>query len=335
MCGMSRFIKMTVIVLTAGLCLGVSSIDPVYKFAWSENAGWLNWRDADGGVAGVVVHGGFVSGFIWGENLGWINVGDGTPLNNVHYDNLDDTDFGVNIDTNTGDLFGLAWAENVGWINFDTLAELGPFNEQARYDATTGIFSGYAWGENIGWVSLDSGTVHVGVMPVVTAAASRRMHGAAPFDIAITSPAVVECRAAGPTRVLVTFDRDIAGFGGLSNDDVALSAGAVGGLSISGSVLTIDLAGTTNTQPLTISFPGIVDLGDHQVDGSLCFRVLAGDVTGDGNTNVLDLVNVRNNLNQAATAANFRSDVTADGGINVLDLVNIRNNLNLTATPCP
>jgi hypothetical protein len=31
-----------------------SNIDPAHQSAWQENCGWLNWRDADGGAAGVV-----------------------------------------------------------------------------------------------------------------------------------------------------------------------------------------------------------------------------------------------------------------------------------------
>ena len=52
-----------------------------YKFGWGENIGWLNWRDANGTVDGVVVHQTFLSGYVWSENVGWIFVGDGTPAN--------------------------------------------------------------------------------------------------------------------------------------------------------------------------------------------------------------------------------------------------------------
>ena len=63
---------------------GTSNIDPDNKFAWGENAGWLNWRDANADDDGVVVAADHLAGFIWGENTGWIDVGDG----NAPYANM-------------------------------------------------------------------------------------------------------------------------------------------------------------------------------------------------------------------------------------------------------
>ncbi|MCB9853150.1 MAG: hypothetical protein H6819_08640 [Phycisphaerales bacterium] len=142
--------------------LAQSSIDPVNKFAWGENVGWTNWRDADSTDAGVVVGPTFLRGLIWGENIGYIDVGDGSPNNGVTYANVDGSDFGVNIDAD-GALHGLAWGENVGWINFDGGASAVP-PMPARVECPVppamplARLSGYAWGENIGWLSLDDAT---------------------------------------------------------------------------------------------------------------------------------------------------------------------------------
>ncbi len=132
-----------------------SDIDAVKKHSWGENIGWMNWRDANGGEQGVRVHATFLSGFIWCENAGWVNAGDGSPADGFHYANVDASEYGVNVDPATGDLFGLAWGESVGWINFDTRAALGPFGQQARFDAGAGRFRGYAWSQNEGWINLD------------------------------------------------------------------------------------------------------------------------------------------------------------------------------------
>ena len=35
-----------------GTVLGTSNIDPTNKFSWSENIGWMNWRDANGAADG-------------------------------------------------------------------------------------------------------------------------------------------------------------------------------------------------------------------------------------------------------------------------------------------
>ena len=139
------------ILLLTGMTLVASNIHPDYRYGWGENIGWLNWRDADGSDAGVIVHETFLSGYIWAENVGWINVGDGAPGDGVHYANVDDTDYGVNVYPGTGNLFGLGWGENIGWLNFDTFTAEA---ERARYNPATMAFSGYAWGENVGWISL-------------------------------------------------------------------------------------------------------------------------------------------------------------------------------------
>lgn len=127
---------------------GTSNIDPDNKFAWGENAGWLNWRDANAADDGVVVAADHLAGFIWGENTGWIDVGDG----NAPYANIDDTNFGVNIDGN-GDLDGFGWGENVGWLNFGWADATHP--DRPRLDDIEGRFRGWVWGENIGWINLD------------------------------------------------------------------------------------------------------------------------------------------------------------------------------------
>ena len=147
----------TYLTFIAGLSLaavaeGQSNIHPAYKFAWGENIGWTNWRDADAAADGVIVDATFLSGFIWAENAGWINMGDGSPADGVHYTNDDGLDFGVNLDPDSGDLYGLAWGENVGWVNFDT-RDKG--EQRARLDAAACRFRGYVWGENVGWINLD------------------------------------------------------------------------------------------------------------------------------------------------------------------------------------
>lgn len=123
-----------------------SNIATPRKFAWAENVGWLNWRDADASTKGVEVFiGSHLRGYIWGENIGWINVGNGA----APYANTTDTNFGVNIAPGTGLMTGYAWAENIGWINF------GPHAGNATWDAAAHRAFGYVWSENAGWINLD------------------------------------------------------------------------------------------------------------------------------------------------------------------------------------
>ncbi len=122
-----------------------SNIANPKKFAWSENVGWLNWRDANSTAQGIEVYeGSYLRGSVWGENVGWINLGSGA----APYANTNNTNYGVNIAAG-GAMSGYAWSENLGWINF------GPHIGNARWDAAAFRARGYAWSENAGWINLD------------------------------------------------------------------------------------------------------------------------------------------------------------------------------------
>ncbi|MFO0857267.1 MAG: hypothetical protein U0640_07935 [Phycisphaerales bacterium] len=145
--------------LMAGSVLAQSTVDTTNKFSWSENCGWMNWRDAGNPQASqgvrLALSGTHLSGFVWCENIGWMNFGDGTPANGVSYANATGADFGVNVDPVTGNLSGLAWGENVGWINFSGGMLANGVTTAARYDVGAQRMRGYAWGENIGWINLN------------------------------------------------------------------------------------------------------------------------------------------------------------------------------------
>ena len=100
-------------------------------FAWSENAGWINFAPTAG--PGITVTDTAVTGFAWSENLGWINF----------------VPFGAGVaNDGHGNLYGYAWGENTGWIHFS------PNGVPVGIDAN-GVFSGFAWGENIGWINFN------------------------------------------------------------------------------------------------------------------------------------------------------------------------------------
>ncbi|MDP1661836.1 MAG: hypothetical protein Q8L55_07955, partial [Phycisphaerales bacterium] len=156
------WLSMTTAVMTAstGALAQLSNIDATNKYAWAENIGWTNWRDAGNPATsqGVVVRSKFLSGFVWGENVGWINLGDGTPAGpGGQYANVNGTDFGVNRNPATGNLSGYGWGENIGWINFSGGALATPA-QPARFDQLAQRFFGFAWGENVGWINLNDST---------------------------------------------------------------------------------------------------------------------------------------------------------------------------------
>jgi len=124
-----------------------SNIDPQDKWAWSTNAGWINFNPPDGGVTVYPDH---LEGYAWGENVGWIRMGTYTGGGAHTYNNTSAADYGVNRDISTGELSGYAWGTNVGWISFD------PDGGGVSIVPASGDFSGYAWGENVGWIHFNN-----------------------------------------------------------------------------------------------------------------------------------------------------------------------------------
>jgi PKD repeat protein len=122
------------------------TIDSTAKYAYSENAGWINFAPTDGGVT---VSRTALSGYAWCETVGWINLGSGT----APYANTSATNWGVNVAYSAnvpggGALSGFGWSENGGWINF------APTDGGVTIGAD-GTFDGYAWCETVGYIHFD------------------------------------------------------------------------------------------------------------------------------------------------------------------------------------
>ena len=149
------------------------NIDSTYKYAWSENSGWENFRSTYGGVT---VNDTYLSGYAWAENVGWVKLGSGTgPYVNDAADN-----WGVNHDSSTGALSGYAWSENVGWINFN-VTDKNP--NGVSIDTTTLKFNGYAWAENAGYIHFRNASPEYFVM----------LEGGTPTGLATTTPTSYDC----------------------------------------------------------------------------------------------------------------------------------------------
>jgi hypothetical protein len=124
---------------------------PPKKWAWSTNAGWINFAPtAPNGVFmdGAAFYPDHLEGFAWSENAGWIRLGTHTTGGSWTYSNAGASDYGVNRNPSTGALFGFAWSSTSGWINF------APTFGGVTVDGA-GNFAGYAWGENLGWIKFN------------------------------------------------------------------------------------------------------------------------------------------------------------------------------------
>ena len=130
---------------------GDSTINTTNSYAWGANIGWTNWLPSS--ANGVVVGEYVCSGYIWSANAGWIHLGNGTPVNNIQYQNDSTADYGVNYSFDPSQpgvavLRGLAYGANIGWISFE--AQGNP-----RVSLFTGTFTGYAYSANCGWINLN------------------------------------------------------------------------------------------------------------------------------------------------------------------------------------
>ena len=111
------------------------TIDGTYKYAWSNQIGWVNFAPTGGAGSynGLVITDYSVSGYAWSSEYGWINFG---PFVNNSEGGVKNTPSGV--------LSGYAWGDNLGWINF-----------QGVVINSTGKFTGTALGDSVGIINFD------------------------------------------------------------------------------------------------------------------------------------------------------------------------------------
>jgi len=109
------------------------TIDSTSKYAWSNNAGWINFGAANGNI-NITDSG--LTGYAWNEIYGWINM---APSNS-----------GVTINA-SGALSGSAFGENAGWINFSGVSI-----------SCSGYFTGNATGDTVGTITFTCTNCSVG-----------------------------------------------------------------------------------------------------------------------------------------------------------------------------
>ena len=91
------------------------TINSALKYAWSNNAGWVNFSPSGGRVQ---VTDAALTGYAWNDNYGWINL---SPAQ------------GGVVNDGEGVLSGYAWGMSLGWINFAgvTIGSAGRFHGSA------------------------------------------------------------------------------------------------------------------------------------------------------------------------------------------------------------
>ena len=169
------------------------------------------------------------------------------------------------------------------------------------------------------------------IVPV--SAVSRKTHGSAgTFDIdlpLIGSPGI-ECRTGGSSgnhKVVVTFAHPVT-IGGSTTpppSSVTLNGtGSVSSVTVSNSVVTINLTGVANAQKLGITLNNVSD-GTNSGNVSITMGVLAGDTTANGAVNSSDIAQTQSQSGQPVGLNNFREDVTINGLINSSDIAFVQS----------
>jgi LPXTG-site transpeptidase (sortase) family protein len=83
-----KFYYLIFVLLFALVAVGIAQaatgyVDPINKWAWGTNVGWINFNPTDSQVTIDQVTGSF-DGYAWGENIGWISFrGTGAVAYNV------------------------------------------------------------------------------------------------------------------------------------------------------------------------------------------------------------------------------------------------------------
>ncbi len=152
-----------------------STYSPISGWAWSENIGWISFSSLNGG--GTTNYGvylrpdGVMEGYAWSENIGWITFNEdeltGCPQSpcsaRLQIDgevsgwaralnhgggwngwiSLRGPDYGVYIETDSGDFLGWAWTDmNIGWISFNCR------NEDSCSESPYRVYTGFSFIQN-------------------------------------------------------------------------------------------------------------------------------------------------------------------------------------------
>jgi hypothetical protein len=208
---------------------------------------------------------------------------------------------------------------NSRWGDYSAMT-IDPSDDQTfwytqEYYAVTSSFN---WRTRIGNTKLGTSSVLN-----LLSAASRLTHGAAgTFDIAmpLSGTSGVECRSASTYSAVFTFDGAVTS----ANVSVVSGTATVGTLSFSGNSVIAPVSGVTNPETVTLRVSNIN--GDGQQHGDVPFGFNIADADGDRGVTKADQTEVKGQVGQAVTSANFRDDITADGRIKTSDVNVVKQN---------
>jgi hypothetical protein len=170
--------------------------------------------------------------------------------------------------------------------------------------------------------------------PVAQSAFSRKVHGGAgTFDVPLplTGNVGVECRSGGATndyQMIVDFANTVT----IESVAVTSGTGSVGSFSVSGSQVTVNLAGVTDAQRITVTLHNVND-GTSNGDVSVSMGVLVGDVNGNSTVSAADVALTKSQVGAVVGGSNFREDANVNGLINSVDVALVKSDVGTALPP--
>ena len=156
--------------------------------------------------------------------------------------------------------------------------------------------------------------------PKLVSAVSRKLHGSVTYDIPITSDGTaIESRTPAGVQVVYTFDQPVsAGTVAVTGGVATLSGNPV----FAGNTLTATLNTANNAQSITLTASNVAaaDGTGTLSSAAVSFRLLQGDVNGNGLITGSDVNLCKAQVGQPVTGFNFRCDINANGVITGSDV---------------
>lgn len=175
-----------------------------------------------------------------------------------------------------------------------------------------------------------------GAAPTIVGWSSVRSHGGVSLAIPLNSAAAAgsyttETRIGGVQQIVVDFDQDITARytpGQVTvNNGLALNGEPT--VINGGTSLQINVTGAANRFCYVVDIAGAVTGLAAGQDTNCGIQVLEGDVTGEGNTDLTDVAQIKMR-NAQSVLTNIKYDINCDGNIDLTDVANCKmRNANL------
>lgn len=240
------------------------------------------------------------------------------------------TDITFPIEPFTGNTNGLALTgADLGWSGAGTFHY---FEETTRFN---GVFAPYRYGgetpgENFEGLLLETSRIEFDYIPasggefVLNGAVLRKkQESAGDFDIPLplTGETGIESRGSGESRVIFTFNHAVTGAGSATatcGQAGVISVDPVDSHSLS---VKLDELGCDQSVVTVTLHDAMDDQGQTLASAAVTFRIVFGDVTGNGAIEKGDRQAISAARGQTVDGSNFRADINADGQINNRDLL--------------